>query len=78
MCHGGEGEEVFFSVQSRLHRENGARGINNDFSNCREGQWCNCEPMAPRRGGLHLKPPKFEQIFVAVITFSPFLLCKYF
>ena len=22
--------------------------------------------------------PKFEHIFVAVITFSPFLLCKYF
>ena len=29
-------------------------------------------------GLLHLKPPKFEHIFVAVITFSPFLLCKYF
>ena len=28
--------------------------------------------------GLHPKPPKFEHIFVAVITFSPFLLCKYF
>ena len=26
----------------------------------------------------YLKPPKFEHIFVAVITFSPFLLCKYF
>ena len=30
------------------------------------------------KGDLHLKPPKFEHIFVAVITFSPFLLCKYF
>ena len=29
-------------------------------------------------GRLHLKPPKFEHIFVAVITFSPFLVCKYF
>ena len=29
-------------------------------------------------GGLHLKPPIFEHIFVAVITFFPFLLCKYF
>ena len=29
-------------------------------------------------GGLPLKPPKFEHIFVAVITFFPFLLCKYF
>ena len=29
-------------------------------------------------GGPHLKPPKFEHIFVAVITFFPFLLCKYF
>ena len=29
-------------------------------------------------GGLHLKPPKFEHIFVAVITFFTFLLCKYF
>ena len=28
--------------------------------------------------GLHLKPPKYERIFVAVITFFPFLLCKYF
>ena len=28
--------------------------------------------------GLHLKPPKFEHIFVALITFFPFLLCKYF
>ena len=27
---------------------------------------------------LHLKPPKFEHIFVAVITFFPYLLCKYF
>ena len=31
-----------------------------------------------KRGGMDLKPPKFEYIFVAVITFSPFLLCKYF
>ena len=30
------------------------------------------------RGDLHLKPPKFEHIFVAVITFFSFLLCKYF
>ena len=29
-------------------------------------------------GGLYLKPPKFEHIFVAVITFFPFLLCRYF
>ena len=29
-------------------------------------------------GGLYLKPPKFEHISVAVITFFPFLLCKYF
>ena len=29
-------------------------------------------------GGRHLKPPKIEHIFVAVITFAPFLLCKYF
>ena len=29
------------------------------------------------RGG-HVKPPKFEHIFEAVITFSPFLLCRYF
>ena len=25
-----------------------------------------------------MKPPKFEHIFVAVITFSPFLLCNTF
>ena len=25
-----------------------------------------------------MKPLKFEHIFVAAITFSPFLLCKYF
>ena len=30
------------------------------------------------REWLHLKPPKFEHIFVAVITFSHFLLCRYF
>ena len=30
------------------------------------------------RGGPHLKPPKSEHIFVAVITFPPFLLCRYF
>ena len=30
------------------------------------------------RGGLYLKPPKFEHIFVAIITFFPFLLCRYF
>ena len=30
------------------------------------------------KGALDLKPPKFEHIFVAVITFPPFLLCKYF
>ena len=30
------------------------------------------------KGWLYLKPPKFEHIFVAVITFFPFLLCKYF
>ena len=29
-------------------------------------------------GGLHLEPQKFEHIFVAVITFFPFLLCRYF
>ena len=33
-----------------------------------------CEP----RGGLSHLPPKFEHIFVAVITFPPFLLCRYF
>ena len=30
------------------------------------------------KGGLHLKSQKVEHIFVAVITFFPFLLCKYF
>ena len=30
------------------------------------------------QGGLYLKPTKFEHIFVAVITFFLFLLCKYF
>ena len=29
-------------------------------------------------GGLYMKPPKFEHIFVAVITFFSFLLCRYF
>ena len=29
-------------------------------------------------GGIYPKPPKLEHIFVAVITFSPFLLCRYF
>ena len=30
------------------------------------------------QGGTIPFPPKFEHIFVAVITFSPFLLCRYF
>ena len=30
------------------------------------------------KGGLDHLLPKFEHIFVAVITFSPFLLCRYF
>ena len=34
--------------------------------------------VRPGWGRLHLKPPKFEHIFVAVITFFFFLLCKYF
>ena len=29
------------------------------------------------QGGLDHLPPKFEHIFVAVITFSHFLLCRY-
>ena len=29
-------------------------------------------------GGQGLKSPKFEHIFVAVITFFLFLLCRYF
>ena len=28
------------------------------------------------KGGLSHFPPKFKNIFVVVITFSPFLLCK--
>ena len=31
-----------------------------------------------KRGGLDHLLPKFEHIFVAVITFFPFLLCRYF
>ena len=30
------------------------------------------------KGGRHLKLPKLEQIFVTVITYFSFLLCKYF
>ena len=30
------------------------------------------------KGGLDHLPPKFEHIFVAVITFLHFLLCRYF
>ena len=30
------------------------------------------------QGGLELKPQKVEHIFVAVITFSPLILCRYF
>ena len=40
---------------------------------------------ATERGGLNLKPPKFEHIFVTIITSPPpppppplFLLCRYF
>ena len=35
-------------------------------------------PLHVTGGGLSLKPPKFEHIFIAVITFPPFLLCWYF
>ena len=28
------------------------------------------------KGGLSHFPPKFKNIFVVIITFSPFLLCK--
>ena len=31
--------------------------------------------MKLKKGGLSHLPPKFEHIFVAVITFFPFLLC---
>ena len=31
-----------------------------------------------KKGGLDHLLPKFEHIFVAVITFSPLLLCRYF
>ena len=30
------------------------------------------------KGGLDHLLPKFEHIFVAAITFPPFLLCRYF
>ena len=30
------------------------------------------------KGGLDHLPPKFEHIFVAIITFFSFLLCRYF
>ena len=39
------------------------------------GQWVE---QCSLKGGLDLKPTKLEHIFVAVITFPPFLLCKYF
>ena len=32
--------------------------------------------VARVKGGLSHFPPKFKNIFVVVITFSPFLLCK--
>ena len=35
-----------------------------------------CEGVV--KGGLDHLLPKFEHIFVAVITFPPFLLCRYF
>ena len=31
-----------------------------------------------KMGGLDHLLPKFENIFVSVITFPPFLLCRYF
>ena len=38
------------------------------------------EPVLSERGGgvLHHLLPKFEHIFVAITTFSSFLLCRYF
>ena len=34
--------------------------------------------VPPLRRDLTILTPKFEHIFVAVITFPPFLLCRYF
>ena len=34
--------------------------------------------QVPIRGGISHFPPKFEYIFVDVITFFPILLCRYF
>ena len=36
-------------------------------------KWC-----SPPKGGQYHFPPKFEHIFVAVITFSSFLLYRHF
>ena len=36
------------------------------------------EQQECEKGGLHLKPPKFEHIFVAVITFPPFFCANTF
>ena len=36
------------------------------------------ELIQSTKGSLHLKPTKLKHLFVAVITFFPFLLCKYF
>ena len=38
------------------------------------------KPLVPlfSKGGLHMKPPKFEHIFVAVITFFPFFCANTF
>ena len=42
-------------------------------------QYCSClYHYTSSQGELLLKPLKFEHIFVAVITFPSFLLCRYF
>ena len=67
----------------------GKRRLTNFCSNNTPLEQCSCSiggqlyyigysSIMLAKGGLHLKPPKFEHIFVAVITFPPFLLCKYF
>ena len=33
--------------------------------------------LRSRQGGLYHLPPKYEHIFVAIIGFNPFLLCRY-
>ena len=48
------------------------------YKNVLSAAWLSFPVGTKVKGGLDHLPPKFEHIFVAVITSPPFFLCRYF